>query len=434
MSSSQDPYPAGDESLVLVIDTPRGEIIRRVPAASSLPGLGSRGPESEHASRLAAAKWGLPDFIFQPLQRASGSGVREVGDGIVLVGDMGAVLQAKSRDGKLRDDVGELRWLGKSIKKALRQAHGTIRSLSSAPASLINLRQQGLTVDGQDYKWVSVVLIDHDRVPDGYLPTLTEGRSDEIVMCRRDWEFLFEHLRSTHAVMDYLHRAAGETIRLGSEPARYHEYALADIDADPAPIPSWLPLSGTISSVPRAPLAPASSQESQAHLLIRVVLEDVATTIVPEEHRPMLLEALGYLDSVPVASRTELGRTLLTFMDQLAGWDGEGVRTESRVVLPADPNGPAFVFVVASAFSDMSRQALLFRTMLLHYDFMTASENSTAATVGIMLTPAKRENRLWDTTMRCCVGDQGQDQTTIDDMRRHVDEARSAGSVMGFSG
>jgi hypothetical protein len=56
------------------------------------------------------------------------------------------------------------------------------------------------------------------------------------VLLRRDWEFLFEQLKSTRAVLGYLERVAGEAWELGREAARYFRLAQADEAAEPSPI------------------------------------------------------------------------------------------------------------------------------------------------------------------------------------------------------
>ncbi|WP_405466679.1 hypothetical protein OG783_28720 [Streptomyces jietaisiensis] len=42
-----------------------------------------------------------------------------------------------------------------------------------------------------------------------------DGNTPVIALLRRDWEFLFNQLRSTHAVVGYLHRVAASAPVLG---------------------------------------------------------------------------------------------------------------------------------------------------------------------------------------------------------------------------
>jgi hypothetical protein len=62
-----------------------------------------------------------------------------------------------------------------------------------------------------------------------------------IALTRRDWDFLFDQLRSTTAVLNYLFRAAGKaSVPLGEEPVRFYELAAADAAAPPKDIDTEL--------------------------------------------------------------------------------------------------------------------------------------------------------------------------------------------------
>lgn len=85
-----------------------------------------------------------------------------------------------------------------------------------------------------------------------------------IALTRRDRDFLFNQLRSTTAVLDYLCRAAKEpAIPHGEERVRYYELAATDADAPP----DCLALGGRrTAGAPRAtlssPEAPTALPES----------------------------------------------------------------------------------------------------------------------------------------------------------------------------
>ncbi len=101
-------------ALTLVIDTPAGVYTRRVPPALPLaPGV-EHGPAAEQAAHHAAAAWGLPDFIFRQAAHAQkGSGLRELGDCLLLAGHRGAVVQVKARTIAPKDDTAEAAWIKK---------------------------------------------------------------------------------------------------------------------------------------------------------------------------------------------------------------------------------------------------------------------------------------------------------------------------------
>ncbi|NUV82747.1 hypothetical protein [Streptomyces sp. CAI-155] len=55
-----------------------------------------------------------------------------------------------------------------------------------------------------------------------------------IALTRRDRDFLFNQLRSTIAVLDYIYRAAKEpAVPLGEEPVRYYELAATGAETPP---------------------------------------------------------------------------------------------------------------------------------------------------------------------------------------------------------
>lgn len=110
------------ESLTLVIKTAAGTAIRRIPDATPLPSASTQGYAAEDATRGAAATWGLPDFVFRPEQQRVGSAVRELGDGLLLVGDHAAVLQVKSRVNPSGRADRELSWLTSKVAKGSESA------------------------------------------------------------------------------------------------------------------------------------------------------------------------------------------------------------------------------------------------------------------------------------------------------------------------
>ncbi|WP_433789739.1 hypothetical protein [Actinoplanes sp. CA-252034] len=210
--------------MTLLIETDDGILARRIQPARALSTDVEVGPAAEDATRQAAATWGLPDFVFRSIQQASGSGVRELGDAILMAGDLAAVVQVKARTERGQNLQRERSWLDSRIVKAARQAVGTIRKLGTKPAiTLINERDRGIEIRPAGKTWLSVVVIDHPGVPD-YVP-----REHATVLLRRDWDFLFDQLRSTVAVLQYLKRVEGlDPVALGDETIRYYELVHRD--------------------------------------------------------------------------------------------------------------------------------------------------------------------------------------------------------------
>lgn len=196
------------QELTLVVADDDSTYLRRVPAATALDPRLPQGTAAEEATATAAAFWGMPDFVLPPEKRKTGSGSRELGDGIVLVRDQGLILQVKSRENVTDKTERETSWIIKRVAHGARQAAGTLRQLRLQPAALPNQRGRTIVVDGNAAAWVGVVIVDHPTPPDGLeLPVEHKGLP-VVTLLRRDWEFLFEQLGSTG------------TVRPGSKPFR----------------------------------------------------------------------------------------------------------------------------------------------------------------------------------------------------------------------
>ena len=148
-----------------MLETDAGILYREIPPAMPLRLTMEQGKAAEDATHSAAALWGIPDFVFKPEVLTVGSGVRELGDGIVVLGDLGLVLQVKSRENPGDEPEREEHWIAKNTTKALRQAKGTIRSLSGTSHTLTNLRSRKVKIDGDGRHWVSVIILDHEQPP-----------------------------------------------------------------------------------------------------------------------------------------------------------------------------------------------------------------------------------------------------------------------------
>ena len=116
-----------------------------------------------------------------------------------------------------------------------------------------------MEIDGNAYRWLVLVVIDHEEVPEETMPSLREAKYPAAVVLRRDWEFLFDQLKSTHAVAQYFERVAGKELALGDEPLRYYGLAQADASATPAAVLPELLGVGELFSTPLLPIAPVAS-------------------------------------------------------------------------------------------------------------------------------------------------------------------------------
>jgi hypothetical protein len=289
-----------------------------VPTARPLPGRGERGPEAEDATADAASLWGLPDFVYRAGAQPTASGVDEIGDRLLVVGDTGVVVQVKCRDAVTDDSDKEGRWIVKHTGKAVRQARGTVRTLRRKSITAVNARGREIEIGADGRRWLGVVVIDHPSPPENLDLELDGSAEDLVVLLRRDWEFLFDQLKSTHAVVEYLRRVSGEIIELGTEPLRYYDLAQADAQAQPDPVdPALLAAGGIHASAPLLPLAPVASEDRDAHRLVRMILEDIAISRAPGVSDAQRLRALAELDRLPVSHRADVGRFLLAKFNEV---------------------------------------------------------------------------------------------------------------------
>jgi hypothetical protein len=386
----------------LVIETKSGIALRNVPPAMPLRLREGQGKEAEEAAQSAAAVWGLHDFVFRPKVRRTGSGVRELGDGMLLVGDIGIIVQVKSRVSDSAGDEKEARWLKKVIPKAIRQGKGTIRQLRLTPAQMTNMRDRTIEVDGHDFEWLIAVVVDHDQIPEGFVP---ECSDDAVVLLRRDWEFLFDQLKSTHAVGRYLKRVAGDSSPLGLEPARYYEYATADLEAEPTALEPQFQLRGIQEvSEPLLPLAPAGTEDPGDHQMFRKILEDIASielNTMPEAAR---VKALGDLDSLPVVQRALVGQYLRAGLDSVATIENtDEVLWHLRRISGA--GSTQLGFGVCSQFSSQIQWAFGAWLELRHHEFAERIQEAETVSIGVLLTPRLDGQRPWDTSMSVLRGE-----------------------------
>lgn len=380
-------------------------MVRLIPPAAPLPPADRQGTAAEVAAHAAAATWGLPDFAYLPEIEHTGSGPRELGDLILVVGRRGVVVQVKSREGSLADDNRERAWIEKQSERALRQANGTVRNLRRQLASLTNLRGHTREVDGAKLDWLSVVVIDHGDPPD-CAPATDISQHPAIVLLRRDWEFLFDQLKSTHAVIEYLERVCDERAPLGHEPMRYYGLARADHDAAPSPLAPEIAQRGKPVSVPLLPLAPAGVEDRQDHVMFRMILEDLAVTRLTDATEDDRLRVLAELDRLQVGRRGMVGRHLREAMQLTAqAKPPELVWKLQTIAGEAGTAHLGFGACSAPYSADIAR-AFSAWVQLRHHDHQELTgEVDDLTTVAVLLTPRADRDPPYDTTMCAVAGD-----------------------------
>lgn len=182
--------PAGRSELRLVVETSSGTFVRTIQPATPLAPSITQGRSAEAATESAAVKLGLPDFVFSAGLVSRGSGTREVGDRLVIVGSQGIVVQVKSRSDPGESQPRVVNWLRKSIAKATRQASGTVRTLRGNPQWLSNLRGRQLNIKGH-VEWAAVVILDHEAPPARracIIPPYRDDTSDVLPVVVFGWQ------------------------------------------------------------------------------------------------------------------------------------------------------------------------------------------------------------------------------------------------------
>jgi hypothetical protein len=392
------------EQLTLLVATANGVYERIIPDATPLRGHIKRGTAAERAVEEAAGTWGLPDFVMRSQVERKGRGVREVSDGLMVVGDRGVIVQVKSREADVSHPEREASWLAKHIISGAKQVNGTARWLSSKTTRMVNGRGRTIMIDGRTIEWVGAVIIDHPAPPTDFAIPEIHSRIPTLVLLRRDWEFLFGQLRSSRAVIDYLNRTSTSSTRLGGEPERYYELAAADAIAPPGEIDPSLKRLGTLRSVPLLPTAPAGSDDDEAHRMVRIMCEDIATTHIDSHTEEDRLRVLAAIDRLLVGHRTELGRLLLDGLQAAARTAPEGISWQFRT-FRAGRGQEQLGFGVCSKFTEETRAAFTSWLLLRHHERGTVEPLADATSIGILLTPRADGLREWDTTMAEINGD-----------------------------
>jgi hypothetical protein len=101
----------------------------------------------------------------------------------------------------------------------------------------------------------------------------------------------------SESIQQYFERVAGESLALGEEPVRYYDLAQADAAAPPEVFPPGLAAPGMQTfSAPLLPMAPAASDDREAHTLVRTLFEDIAIGWLTSASEHDRLRVLAELD------------------------------------------------------------------------------------------------------------------------------------------
>jgi hypothetical protein len=286
----------------------------------------SHGTRKETEVRAVAARLGVADFVYHASATSKGTGVREAaGDGLLMAGDHGAILQVKARDPEraaLDSETDAVSWIRKNALKALKQGRGTRRELNrrralGSPIVVLPVRAVGLPeptrkkyegIIRQDVNdWPIIVIVDHPsnvEVDLGF-------ESDAIWLTFADWSELQRRLRSTRATLEYARRVLSDRshVGLGREHERYAAMRKADEEAA-APFPTSSPY-----------LSDPDDFDALGTDLFHDVIEKIWPDDGPipwtsaDEYRAIV----EFLDEVPPQLQSQIGRWFLRKRAEIAG-------------------------------------------------------------------------------------------------------------------
>lgn len=285
----------------------------------------THGTEREKQVRDIAARLGVADFVYSARPIPKGSASREAsGDGLIIAGARGAVLQVKARDpDSVRSDSEEraTSWVRKQAVKACNQGVGTKRELArrraagepvvvspvrAAALSEESRRRYELTVSAETEDWPIIVVLDHPLCPEIDLGL----ESGVIWLTFQDWLALHRRLRSTVALLNYCQRILSDKIHvpLGREAQRYATMSAADEEA----------ASSVSGSLPY--LADSDAFDSLGtdlfHDVINKVWHDDGD--IPWRSAAEYRRIVEFLDSVPPQGQSVVGNWFLRKRSELS--------------------------------------------------------------------------------------------------------------------
>lgn len=302
------------------------------------------GAIAERLAQHVAATLGVADFVYTaPVVRKGARGHREIGDGLLITGEQGALIQVKSRSPSAAagesPDVAERRVRG-FIEHAIRQGDGTRREILRRAATADPVRampvralsfpvrereQFAVTLTSHCADWPLVVIVDHPANP------LFSLDLPPKVFCTSlsDWRNLYLNLRSVRQVLRYVERALTREAfqpRFGAEVERFSRFV-----TDDAPYPDTPP-----TLLPSVAFATDSVGIAAYHELIEGVWRGI--TVGEPLTATDCRRIIAYLDDAPAALQATVGRVVLEHRRSMAR---SGIRSSGSITVDNRP----FVFI-----------------------------------------------------------------------------------------
>jgi hypothetical protein len=361
----------------------------------------SYGLDVERRRREVSAFHGVPDFVFRPLDVPKGKGSqREVGDFLLWVGDVVAIVSHKSREPAAAASETQARrraWFEKKIADGYSQVRGVARKLQTAAADEIVLEsERGVRVPWDATRvtgLVGVVVIDAPAPDDDYGPPVMLDGVPTIAMLADDWDLLSELLPSTWSMITYIARRATWVPRcpIGSELDTLaliieHENVGTPIAIPPGGLPKDH-FEQVRAAHPEWFLG--GDPDDRFSFVVDAMIEGAAD-LDPDHSdatEPLAyMQITEFLDRIPLLTRVNLGREII---DRCQRIGREGGRSSFRVAL----DHGMFVFMTDDRERKDRASWLRSLTAARHSQALDAGAPRDLMTLGVATQPLPSPDR-----------------------------------------
>lgn len=348
------------------------------------------GLDVERRRREITAYHGVPDFVFRPVDVPKGTAKREVGDFLLWVGDVVAIVSHKSREpaaAQRETQDRRRRWLDSAISDAFDQIGGVARNLqSAAPGEIVLESERGVSVPWDPARvvaYVGAVVVDGPEPDRDYAPPVMDDPVPTIAMFAADWDRLNRLLPSTMTMIRYVANRYDLIPRcpMGAELDVFALIIEHEHTGEPIEIPaSGLPkdhFRQTLMTHPDWFLG--SHPEDRFAYVVDAMIEGAADAdpAYSDSSDPLAyLRIIEFLDRTPLRLRVKLGKAALE-RARRAGRTGDRTST-----LFGMPHG-LMVFVADPAERTERAQWLRSLTAARHSQALDAGAPSTLVTLGV---------------------------------------------------
>lgn len=361
----------------------------------------SYGLAVERGLRELSGRVGVADFVFRPVDQRKGRAQREIGDFILWVGDIAAVVSVKSRAPDAGGTEERIRsWLDKNIAAASKQLAGVVRALRSTSAGALELEsERNVRVPWDPHAvrgFVGVVVVDVALGDIEFAPPVINNPVPTVPMLADDWAFVHSVLPSTSAVIKYVARRQHlvPACPLGAEP----DVLALIIEQEQTGRPIEIPRDGlqrdhferTAAAHPDWFLG--GHPDDRYAFVIDAMIEGAADadptlseTVSPEQY----IRITEFLDRIPLLQRVSIGENVLERCTR-AGRTGAPV-----VGLFAIPHG---LMVFAADDADRSSRSRSIRSLAAarHSQALDAGAPPSLMTLGVATEPYPTNGRSHD--------------------------------------